>query len=506
MSSVLTIYSAERHLGKTLIGINLGVSLLNETQKSVILIDVNDAQEGTPAWEMLKFPSANAVSIEPFTAEMFEQHIQHHSSQLSLLSLDAAIFRHPELAQNVIDILLVLLRERYAYILFDISAYFPFITDEIIDATEMFLVIASSFDYDVPISIIGHRNYRVIISNGEQAAKEPKYAAGYGKEYALPHDALTIEAFRQSGVPYIIQLPYRQLSQTISRLARDIGEKRFGMALTGGAALGLSQVGILEVLERNRIAFDMMTGASFGALIGGAYAAGMELERIKQHITDWAQSCRPLSKYSIRRLFHKEFFVDAGLQELCAVLLGNTYFDDLSIPLHVVAIDARTGTSVVFKEGRVIDAVKASMLIPGLFVPFKHSEHHLIDGSVIYPTPVYPLKQMGANITIAVMVTPTPAKSQAYVRQNINSRQTAEQKAMYQNYALVSATFDSLMERLIDSPDAPELAQRVAPDVFILPDMMGISWRDFHRVPALIERGVLAADAAIPQIEKLRWG
>lgn len=505
MSAVLTIYSTERQLGKTLFGIHLGVSLLNETQKSVILVDVNDPDDGTPAWKMLKCPAANAISAEAFTAEMFDQHIQHHSSQLSLLSLDAAIFQHPELAQNMLDILFVLLRGRYEYILLDLSTHFPLITDELIDATDVFLVMVSSFDYDVPISIIGHRNYRVIISSGEQAVKEVKHAV-FGKEYALPHDALTVEAFRQSGVPYVIQLPSRLLSQTVSRLARDIGEKRFGMALTGGAALGLSQVGILEVLERNRIMFDMMTGASFGALIGGAYAAGIELDRITQHIIEWAQSCRPMPKYSLRRFFHKEFFIDSGLQELCGALLGNTYFDDLTIPLHVVGIDARTGTSVVFKEGRVIDAVKASMLIPGLFVPFKHSEHHLIDGSVIYPTPVYPLKQMGANITIAIMVTPSPSESQQYVRQKLSNRQTAEQKAMYLNYALVAATFDSLMERLIDAPDSPELAQRVAPDVFILPEMAGISWRDFHRVSALIERGALAAEAAIPQIEKLRWG
>jgi len=505
MSAVLTIYSAERQLGKTLLGINLGVSLLNETQKSVILIEVNDEAERTSAWKMLKFSSANPIGAEPFTAEIFEQHIQHHSSQLALLTLDARIFQQPELAQNVLDILIVLLRERYEYILFDLSAHFPFITDELIDATDVFLVIASSFDYDVPINIIGHRNYRVIISGGEQALKDAKHGV-YGKEYVLPHDVLTVEAFRHSGVPYVIQLPSRHLSQTVSRLARDIGAKRFGMALTGGAALGLSQVGILEVLEQNRIAFDMMTGASFGALIGGAYAAGIELERIKQHVLEWARSCRPMPNFSIHRLFREEFFLDSGLQALCATLLGNTYFDDLIIPLHVVAIDARTGTSVVFKEGRVIDAVKASMLIPGLFVPFKHSERHLIDGSVIYPTPVFPLKQMGANITIAVMVTPTPAESQAYVRQKFSNRQTAEQKAMYQNYALVAATFDSLMERLIDSPTAPELAQRIAPDVFILPDMMGISWRDFHRAPVLIERGARATEAAIPQIEKLRWG
>jgi NTE family protein len=160
---------------------------------------------------------------------------------------------------------------------------------------------------------------------------------------------------------------------------------------------------------------------------------------------------------------------------------------------------------VVFREGKVIDAVKSSMRVPNLFSPFKDTERHLIDGSVIYPTPVFPLHKMGANITIAVAVMPSPDESHEYFRRQIKGRATQEQRVAKQNYALVAATFDSLMERLLDVPDSPDVVERVAPDLFILPDITGITWRDFHRVNELIELGASAAKKIISKIEELKW-
>ena len=191
---------------------------------------------------------------------------------------------------------------------------------------------------------------------------------------------------------------------------------------------------------------------------------------------------------------------------MCDTFLKDTYFEELSIPVNVTAIDTRTGTSVVFKEGKVLDAIKSSMRIPGLFVPFKHTEQHLIDGSVIYPTPVSPLKQMGADVTLAVIVTPSPAESQEYFRQKVSRGLTLEQQAAKHNYALVTATFDSLMERLIDTPDSPDVIEHVKPDLFIIPKIKGITWQDFYKVNELIDLGTQAAEAVISKIEKLKWG
>ena len=90
MNRVLTIYSSERKIGKTMLGINLGVSLINETQKSVLVLDISADEEGIPAWSMLKLPFSDSLQTKELTIPHIQEHIQNHSSQLSLLTLDSA--------------------------------------------------------------------------------------------------------------------------------------------------------------------------------------------------------------------------------------------------------------------------------------------------------------------------------------------------------------------------------------------------------------------------------
>jgi predicted acylesterase/phospholipase RssA len=114
---------------------------------------------------------------------------------------------------------------------------------------------------------------------------------------------------------------------------------------------------------------------------------------------------------------------------------------------------------------------------------------------------------MGANITVAVVVTPSPKESQAFFREAGRGRLSHIQGTVRQNYALVNATFDSLMERLQEVGHLPaDETPTVNPDVYIVPDVTGLSWQDFHRVRELIERGARAAEDVLPHIEHLKWG
>ncbi|MBD3308859.1 AAA family ATPase [candidate division KSB3 bacterium] len=505
MSHILTIYSAEEHLGKTTLGSNLGVSLIHETQKRVILVEFDRGTQGRPAWSMLKFPSAHLLSLQDLSVERVADHIRRHSSRLYLLTVDPAEVEATG-GREVLGRLFAWLRERFDYILVDVSPSLSRVVHELLDISEIVLFVASSHDDEQPIGIVGHQNVRYIVNRCEDAPSHP--VNPLSEHYCLPKDDVALKTFLASGIPFVIQSPNRRISQVIGKLARDIGGKRFGLALTGGAALGLTQLGILEVFEQNRIAIDMITGVSFGALLGAAYAAGIELRLLKHHLIDWAQTARVAPRLGVTRLFRKERFLkEAELQALCETLLHNVYFEDLTIPLHVVAIDIRSGTEVMFKEGKVLDAIKSSMRIPGLFVPFKHTERHLIDGSAVHQTPVFPLQCMGANITVAVVVTPSPKESQAFFREAGRGRLSHIQGTVRQNYALVNATFDSLMERLQEVEHLPaDETPTVNPDVYIVPDVTGLSWQDFHRVRELIERGARAAEDVLPHIEHLKWG
>jgi NTE family protein len=291
----------------------------------------------------------------------------------------------------------------------------------------------------------------------------------------------------------------------IARLARDIGKKQLGIVLTGGAALGLTQLGILDVFEQNRISVDTITGISFGALIGAMYASGIELSRLTRHIVNWALSRSYLSRFN-SYFFKGRFFKEKSLQVLCDTFLKDVYFDDLLIPMHVMAFNMRTGKGVIFKEGKVLDAIKPSMRIPGLFAPFKHTEDYLIDGSVLSLASVFPLKQMKADMTIVVHVTPPPGKTPKYLHWRARRLRAPERQAAEQNYSIMAATFDSLMEQLTDTPDESPDTDRLKPDLIITPNIGGISWRDFHRINELIDAGTQAAEKVISQIEELKWG
>ncbi len=505
MSKILTIYSSEEKIGKTTLAINLGVSLINETQKSVVLVDLSPDDDRISAWSLLKFPSRHALQHHHLSVERIKKCLLTHSSQLALLTVDKTIVCEETTAQEFVWSLFNILRELFDYIFVDISSRLNRVTYEVLDESDIFIMMASSPEYEQPIGIVEHQNFRLVVNSEDESSGQT--TSQHSEYYILPKDSMTLEAFQRSGVPFVIQSPYRPISQVIGKLARDVGEKQFGLALTGGAALGLIQLGILEVLEQNRIAIDMITGASFGALIGAAHAAGVEIRRIKQQVIEWAQSRRSFSRLQYFTGFLKgRFFREAEFQALCDRFLKNTYFEELLFPVTVVAIDTRTGNTVVFREGKVLDAVKSSMRIPGLFVPFKKTERHLIDGSVVCPTPVAPLKKMGAHITLAVSVMPSAVESQKYFRQKIKGRLTQEQRTAKQNYLLVTATFDSLMERLQDLPDSPDVVERVTPDLIIRPDVKGFTWRDFHRINELIECGSQAAEEVISKIEKLKWG
>lgn len=178
-----------------------------------------------------------------------------------------------------------------------------------------------------------------------------------------------------------------------------------GLALGGGGARGLAHIGVLEVLQEAEIPIDMIAGTSAGAAIGAIYAQGKDASLIKNLATG----------FNWRKLFSLVDFVFPrnGLIQgkriadlLQLVMGGKIKFTDLKIQLACVATDLSRCEEVVIDEGSVIDAVRASISIPGIFTVFKHKGRYLIDGSLVNPVPVNVLKNKGIDFVIAVNVIP----------------------------------------------------------------------------------------------------
>ncbi len=205
---------------------------------------------------------------------------------------------------------------------------------------------------------------------------------------------------------------------------------RIGLALSGGGALGLAEIGVLQWMEENHIPVDRIAGTSMGSIIGAMYATGMspaEIQKFAEKI-DWDEAFLPEPVYTQisyrRKQDRRDFLIKAplglkhGLRgpngfnsgQGIGLLLdriafpesGAASFDDLPIPFRCVATDMLSGEGVVLRDGPLAQAVRASMAIPGVFTPVEINGRVLADGGMVQNIPVETVLEMNADAVIAV--------------------------------------------------------------------------------------------------------
>lgn len=205
---------------------------------------------------------------------------------------------------------------------------------------------------------------------------------------------------------------------------------RIGLALSGGGALGLVEIGVVKWMQENQIPVDRIAGTSMGAIIGSMYASGMtpaEIQAFAEKI-NWDQAFLPQPAYDQisyrRKQDRRNYLVTAplglkrGLRgpnglnsgQAAGLLLdriafsdfGVTNFDDLPIPFRCVATDMQNGDAVVLRDGSLAQSVRASMAIPGIFTPVELNGRILADGGMVQNIPVETVKAMNSDVVIAI--------------------------------------------------------------------------------------------------------
>ena len=179
---------------------------------------------------------------------------------------------------------------------------------------------------------------------------------------------------------------------------------RIGLVLSGGGARGLAHIGVLKVLEEAKIPIDFISGTSMGAIIGACIAHGMhsaEIEAVTIRFSNVRQLIRMVDLAGGRR----GLLAGNHVRTFLADIIGaDTKFDQLKIPLSVCSVDIDQGKEKVFTEGNILDAVMASIAVPGMFAPQVVNEHQLVDGGVMDNLPVDHVRELGAEFVIAVDV------------------------------------------------------------------------------------------------------
>jgi len=173
--------------------------------------------------------------------------------------------------------------------------------------------------------------------------------------------------------------------------------KRLGLVLSGGAAFGLAHVGALQVLDEAGVRVDAVGGASVGALIGAAVAAGKSVREITQvaHRINWLHLARPwLSRYG--------FISFRKLEWMMNQWLGYATFADLKLPFICVGTDVLTGEPRIFREGSVAHAVRISASVPPVVIPAQEDGRYYVDGGFSNNLPIRPVAEMGVDVTLAI--------------------------------------------------------------------------------------------------------
>jgi NTE family protein len=300
-----------------------------------------------------------------------------------------------------------------------------------------------------------------------------------------------------------------------------------GLALGGGAARGLAHIGIVRTLVAHGIVPNVVVGTSIGAVVGGAYAAG-HLDTLEE----WARRLQPrnLLSYLDIRLDGSGLIGGAKLAAQLEAAIGPTLIEDLPLKFATVATEVRTGHEIWLTHGRMVDAMRASYALPGIFSPVMVGDRWLVDGALVNPVPVSAARAFGAEIVIAanlssdifahsttiyshgpsaevtVEVAPEPAIEPAPPKRGFG-RLFSPERTMKREFfgsggrpgisSVMVDAFNIMQDRITRARLAGD-----PPDLLISPRVGQIGWFDFHRADDLIAHGARAAERAIDTIQE----
>lgn len=280
--------------------------------------------------------------------------------------------------------------------------------------------------------------------------------------------------------------------QSIRRLARKISQKQVGIALSSGNARGMAHIGVLQVMEEEGIPIDMIAATSAGAVFGSLYAAGRSIKEVIEFAVDIQ------NKYNFFTGFR---FWDLRMPPRTGLLKGGQIlnyfrqqlmdksFDDLDIPMNIVAADVISGEEIVFDHGPVAEAVRASMSVIGVLEPAYNSGRFLIDGGAVNPVPSQLLADKGMDVIIASNVIPS-------LEDRLHRREQKREGRAPNVIGILMGAMEIMESEIIKTRMGPV-------DVLIQPQVGMYSTLEYDKVIEIIKRGEDAARQQVATLKRL---
>lgn len=300
-------------------------------------------------------------------------------------------------------------------------------------------------------------------------------------------------------------------AQDSSKAPAAATRPKIGLVLSGGGARGAAHIGVLKVLEELRVPVDVIAGTSMGSIVGAAYATGMSVEEMERAVATITTKAlftdRPPRQDQTMRVKEDDllpFIVPElgvtadGIQLPKGIVTGVALegelrklvqianvrsFDELPIPFRAIATDIGSGAMVVLKEGSVVQAIRASMSVPGAVAPVEIDKRLLVDGGLVRNLPVDIARAMGADIVIAVNLgTPLLRPDQIT--------------------SVLSVTFQ-MINILTEQNVNRSLAELKPQDILVIPELGDYSSADFDNLQKTVPIGEAAARKVADRLRAL---
>ncbi|MCC6176535.1 MAG: cyclic nucleotide-binding domain-containing protein [Chloroflexi bacterium] len=338
---------------------------------------------------------------------------------------------------------------------------------------------------------VQQRSYPIVISGEGLSLSELRRRTmrrlGMPARSIVPGLAQILKDAARNQAPLAIEARHLSFSRAMHWLARDVAGLKVGVALGAGGARGFAHVGVFSFLEEHDIPNDFLAGTSMGSVIAAPKALGMDVAQGRETMLRLHEKFTSLIRPTFSLM--ASLLSPKGVEDTYRELVGDANLEELPVPFAVVAADLETARPIVLTEGSLADAMRASSAIPLVWPPKVIGKYRLVDGAVLNPVPTQPVRDLGADIVIAVDLS---ARSEP----GADGARGERHPNIFQN-----------VFRCIDIMTADRAVRDcLLADVVIRPRFELTGWKHFDQADAYAAAGYQAAEEMLPALRKvLPW-
>ncbi|MCM8789835.1 MAG: patatin-like phospholipase family protein [Candidatus Omnitrophica bacterium] len=518
-STIISVFSSQSQVGKSIYALNLALSLRNETRKSVIILNIVPEGSSHTFTEKLKvwhYKTFNLSGSAPIFLGSINEFISKSEFNVDLICLYCALGRESCL-KNMLDILSVLVND-YHYIIMDLPSIMDKFIFGILNQSDIINLLTSDDPLDLKDTynlieklkreyVYQVEKIKVIINEYKPVEVSQRKEAEILKQEIFA----TLPKIESESIDrLVIDKPDCEYSKAIRRIARHVGDCLVGLVLGVGVGYGFCHIGVLKVVEEEKIPIDVIVGSSVGSLIASLWAIGKTSEEILKITEEFKEpnSIWGLIDFTLPFL---GFIKGAKFYKFLKKYFGEMTFDEVKVPLKLIASEVKKKEARVLDKGYLADAIMASCRMPGVFTPFKFKEEILFDGGVTHPLPTEPLLKMGVKKIIAINVTPSREdvlRQYERIRDGLAAAPAGEKTSFFNFKQRIKSKFNTnILDYIFSSIEIlqSEVAKKEAQlaDVVLHPDTQGLYWLELHRAKEFAKRGEEEARRHLDEIRQL---